>query len=505
MADDVEKQIEAQSKLAGLKKEKVLAAASREANLSAAVAASRNAHEGSKKSLKSDLKKTTAFVKKVRAITVEGISQCIKEVDVLNLSLYIEEIVAAIVETKFKATDVPSIVQLSSGLHKRYETFTPPLLQGLREALLSAPMADDPSSGKRKRIQLRLLLELFQAGVLEQDTFFVRYLYVLVGKNGTGGKKTNPVDLGGLTTYIKYGAESLLGYPSMKLQALAREAGMTRDEIPLTLLSQEESRVHMQTQITETYDNLCDTLNKALKDLRLKERKADRDKSMHGSLSEQKTLELEQARTFFEKIQSTVSSLSEALGKDVPELEDEEEEEEDDLTTGISMFSGGNATGDFGAFEDAEQRSFYEDLPDLLSMVPLAALGFSQEKAAEIRESWKAKKDEAPTLDGGSSSNVSDMDALEAGSSKDDGKKDVSGNAADGGGTTAKLTLLLEEKLPECYTKAKADEFCVAFCYNNNKSARKRLVDAMLGLPRNRMELVPLLCSHRSVPGAHLR
>lgn len=48
---------------------------------------------------------------------------------------------------------------------------------------------------------------------------------------------------------------------------------------------------------------------------------------------------------------------------------------------------------------------------------------------------------------------------------------------------------LLQEKLPECTTKQKADEFCVSFCYLNSKGARKRLVAALLKIPRSRSEL----------------
>ena len=49
--------------------------------------------------------------------------------------------------------------------------------------------------------------------------------------------------------------------------------------------------------------------------------------------------------------------------------------------------------------------------------------------------------------------------------------------------------MLLQEKLPECVNKAKADEFSVSFCYHNGKGARKRLIDALIRVPRARSEL----------------
>lgn len=53
----------------------------------------------------------------------------------------------------------------------------------------------------------------------------------------------------------------------------------------------------------------------------------------------------------------------------------------------------------------------------------------------------------------------------------------------------SKLQALLTEKLPDCISKAKADEFCVSFCYLNSKGARRQLVEALARIPRSRTEL----------------
>lgn len=147
MADEIEKEFEAQvealSCIEELKKEKEELISNRASNFPNVVSISRKLHEANKKQLKSDLKKTTAFVKKIRSINTEGLQQCIRDTETLNLTLYISEIVGAIVETAYKATDVPSMVKLCVDLHKRYEEFTAPLLSGLRSALFTAPAEDD--------------------------------------------------------------------------------------------------------------------------------------------------------------------------------------------------------------------------------------------------------------------------------------------------------------------------------------------------------------------------
>ena len=45
-----------------------------------------------------------------------------------------------------------------------------------------------------------------------------------------------------------------------------------------------------------------------------------------------------------------------------------------------------------GLFGDAETRAFYEELPDLLSSVPLSVLGFTPEQVGEIMQKKKKRK-----------------------------------------------------------------------------------------------------------------
>ena len=229
--DDFEQQLNALSELEELKKEKDDVLAQRASNSVVSAQVTRKAHEANKKNLKSDLKKTTAFVKKIRSINTEGLQQCIRDVETLNLTLYISEIVGAIVETAYKATDVPSMVKLCVSLHKRYEEFTAPLLNGLKTSLFAIPSEEDKDAGKRKRIQIRFMVELFQIGICVEEVFFSDLLRALVGKaKGSSGKQ--PIDLLGLATFVKYGSEGLRGFASRRMHQLARQAQLPLSELP---------------------------------------------------------------------------------------------------------------------------------------------------------------------------------------------------------------------------------------------------------------------------------
>lgn len=62
------------------------------------------------------------------------------------------------------------------------------------------------------------------------------------------------------------------------------------------------------------------------------------------------------------------------------------EKEEEDGTGGLTVWTEKDAganddpTANGGLFGDAETRAFYEELPDLLTLVPLNVLGFTPEQ-----------------------------------------------------------------------------------------------------------------------------
>ena len=67
---------------------------------------------------------------------------------------------------------------------------------------------------------------------------------------------------------------------------------------------------------------------------------------------------------------------------------EQEEKEEEDSGRGITVWDGaGGAGGDYGPHGDAENKAFYEDLPDLLASVPLSALGISPEQVRLVQMS----------------------------------------------------------------------------------------------------------------------
>lgn len=420
-------------------------------------------------------------------VSPDGLVGCIRDTETLNLTLYISEIVMAILETNYKATDVPNIVRLCGCLHRRYEDFTSPLITGLNESLMSADSGDKDDS-KRKRIQLRLAIELFQDGILTDETFLVRLLRKITCKSKGSTSPNQAVDLVGLTSFVKYGAESVFGYTPKRLVSLCQEAHREVSEFPLSSFTSPSVQNELRMIIHDVYEQLCQDLTEAHRDLMNKERRFEKDKVLHGTLSEAKQAELDAARRLFDKLMSAATSLSECTGDPLPRLQVEKVTA--DSSKGISVWEGGSGGADGGLYDDAETRSFYEDLPDLLSMVPLSALGLTPEQAAAMKESWNTAE-EAKLPDEDDTVNEEMLNATE--DSLEDGEKmEASDKTTDIEDTPqVRVSALLEEKLPEVSSKQRAVDFCVSFCYLNSKSARRRLVTALLKVNRNRPELIP--------------
>ena len=150
----------------------------------------------------------------------------------------------------------------------------------------------------------------------------------------------------------------------------------------MKLLASPKAHADMSAEVLEIYEQLCQDLVKSHKDYKHRERRGEKDKLLHGSISEQKQAEMDSAKRLYEKLSAAVASLSEALGRDIPLLEEDKDDEETKGSFTVFTF-GTEAAGslDHGPYGDAESRSFYEDLPDLLASVPLAALGLTAEQA----------------------------------------------------------------------------------------------------------------------------
>lgn len=121
--------------------------------------------------LDSNLKRNTTFVKKIRNFTGTLIETYIKDMATLNLSKYISEIAAAIVDAKLKMTDVTPAIRLCSILNQTYNDFSQHLFENWQKAL-SLKIGDKIANASKLRVDLRFYAELVNVGLFNNKMAF---------------------------------------------------------------------------------------------------------------------------------------------------------------------------------------------------------------------------------------------------------------------------------------------------------------------------------------------
>lgn len=285
--------------------------------------------------------------------------------------------------------------------------------------------------------------------------------------------------------------------------------------------------------VDKAFDAACAALVADHKALCALEQENTRVINSRGDLPADAAAEYESKRKAYEGLHRAVSSLAESLGRPLPELK------EDAFVTrvadgGATADGGGGAAGasedgnDDGGqplFDDPETRAFYESLPDLPSLVPAVLLqqggggaggGGDDPQAGGRKRASAAGEDATPpaaadgAAGGESGRGGGNSSSSSAPHSAKGSAASLTALAESGGGAAAtssaaqavaaaapaeppaseQLSVILA-KLPSCVTRDLCDELSVAFCYCNSRGNRKRLVRALLDVPRASLQLLP--------------
>ena len=172
-----------------------------------------------------------------------------------------------------------------------------------------------------------------------EEQFFIQIIRYLLGKRKTTNAAENEIiakvaihkknaDLQGFSVFMKYGCESLLGYAPMSMVQLSlacdntalslREPHPDAEEVtediskflanrvlsstsPIKIfVSTLEHVITMRNLVLAAYGQLVADLFKAHKDLKKMKKRFEKDKLIHGQLTEVKQTELDQMQKFYE-------------------------------------------------------------------------------------------------------------------------------------------------------------------------------------------------------------
>ncbi|KAE9308288.1 Regulator of nonsense transcripts [Phytophthora fragariae] len=486
--------------------------------------------------LKSDIKRSSAFVKKLRVLSESNADSLLRDAAELNLTRYVSECVAALADAPLKVADLAAAVKVSSLLHQRYEDFAP----GMERALMgSFEASDDKSKMLRRRLLLRLLCELYLAGVLD-DVQVIAHIVQRVarreqpgpskrgskGNMSVGSGSSQQLEVPLLVSFAKSVGVDFLGVQPKKYKDMEKQLADT-DELRAFVDAQTPvvpKAVQQQCLACylEAYEMICKFyLAQHATFLKLDARN-EKEEANRGEVTDEHVQELKNAKLLFEKLQTSVNSLADALDREVPPLP-VEEKDDGPGRGGILVWEGeggGRELSRDGPFDDEATRSFYEDLPDLLELVPAVVLGLTEADVAELKKKKEAAanadeeadaeiEDEAEgNADEGGDADDATLEEIEADAAKDpavtdaDEEESKSKDEADDASaitatTSSGATNSYHHQLDAYFTsledlvnRDRCDKAAVEFCYRNSKATRNRLIKTLYAVPRTHLELL---------------
>ena len=455
---------------------------------------SRKKFQLEKKNLVSDLKKCTAFCKKIKStqtweLPLKGctgggpsvVNTMLKDVKTLNLTRYMEEIAAAFLESKLKVSDIPGVVCICVALHERYKEFGDIFIHLLMNAIQGG--GGESLDPKHKRISLRILTEFLLTGITQDAKPIVRIVNDASGA-GNGYNVTDPmlvvsfakaagheifgilpksleIDLDFLKveidvyetqkdsavndlsvteytsgkivdeekedveseeevkcnqdsakclTYVETQSINDENDPSLEEMQKFREKREELEDYNLDVISSgviekaniaidqvnnaKEQRavsrevcVTLRSHVIGTFDALCKSYLTTHKKLVKLEKRCEQDRLLAGSISEQREKGLADANKLLESLRKSVEALAEALHRDLPQLKEDDDAAiaAADEGTGVELYKEDERDAILGPFDDEETRAFYCDIPDLLTTIPPALLGYTLEDVEKIQ------------------------------------------------------------------------------------------------------------------------
>lgn len=476
------------------------------------------------RTLDSSIKRNTAVIKKLKQICEDQREGLMDDLRGVNMSKFVTEAVAAICDAKLKTSDIQAAVQICSLLHQRYPDFSSSLTQGLSKVFFSGKSTEDLETDRnlkamKKRSSLKLLMELYFVGVIEDSSVFVSIIKDLTSLEHLKDRDATQSNLSLLATFARQG-RVFLGLPLPGPEA--------NEEFFKGLNITADQKKILKKAFHVYYDAVAEVLHTEHGSLRQMELENAKILNAKGELSDDNASLYEKLRKSYDHLYRGVSSLAEALDMQPPVMP------EDGHTTRVtsgddsaSSAGGKESSAVEAVWDDEDTRSFYECLPDLRAFVPAVLLGEADSKASEqpakmqdqssdaatesdqcqttVDDAVESPVDSPTVQDGKTIEKGKDKEGKgkdkeekeknkefdkEKGKDKDAEKKGDKEKEKHKGLDGTNLETLLQ-RLPGSVSRDLIDQLTVEFCYLNSKTNRKKLVRALFNVPRTSLELLP--------------
>lgn len=264
--------------------------------------------------LDSNLKKNTTFVKKLKNFSTSQLDSLLKDISGLNLTKYVSEVAAALVDAKLKMTDIGPAVKLCSTLHQIYADFSQHLFENWQKVLV-IKIGDKIANPSKLRVDLRFYADLVNAGLFNNKTAFTllgNVLTTLVNMD-----KEDHFNTSIILTFCKHCGEDYAGLVPRKVRELSEKYSM---EIPRGSLLSPEKQQNVRTLLKEYYISLSKHLTKDNNEMIEFEKQNRRILQTKGELNQERKDKLEQMRISYDKLLVITQNFAEVLDEDMPQL-----------------------------------------------------------------------------------------------------------------------------------------------------------------------------------------
>ncbi|XP_037701155.1 regulator of nonsense transcripts 2 isoform X3 [Choloepus didactylus] len=391
--------------------------------------------------LDSSLKKNTAFVKKLKTITEQQRDSLSHDFNGLNLSKYIAEAVASIVEAKLKISDVNCAVHLCSLFHQRYADFAPSLLQVWKKHFEARKEEKTPNITKL-RTDLRFIAELTIVGIFT-DKEGLSLIYEQL-KSIINADRESHTHVSVVISFCRHCGDDIAGLVPRKVKGAAEKFNLS---FPPSEIISPEKQQPFQNLLKEYFTSLTKHLKRDHRELQNTERQNRCILHSKGELSEDRHKQYEEFAMSYQKLLANSQSLADLLDENMPDLPQDKPTPEEAKDS-----------------KDNKEASSPDDLELELENLEINDDTLELEGGDEAEDLTKKLLDEQEQEDEEAS-------------------------------TGSHLKLIVDaflQQLPNCVNRDLIDKAAMDFCMNmNTKANRKKLVRALFIVPRQRLDLLP--------------
>jgi len=265
----------------------------------------------------SSLKKNTAFIRKLKNFPPPQLDQLLKDMNSLNLTKYLSEVVSALTEIKLKMTEIDAMIVLCTQINTTYTDFSKIFFEQWQK-ILNIKKEDKIANMSKFRVDLRLFAELTSAGIVSQKEGLVLLGNILTILINSDLLEHNNLNI--ILSFCKYCGDDYAGLVPKEMQDLADKYDV---DIPKSNMLSSDKQKNVRALLRDYYLSLCNHVKKMHNDLEYAEKQNEKILQTKGELRPERKAKNEQMNITYQKLYSSALAFADILCEPMIVLKEE--------------------------------------------------------------------------------------------------------------------------------------------------------------------------------------